>query len=160
VVPAIPDEERLIRRLAVAAILILTPLVTAAPVKAAKPEPRCPQYERLLRKHGLPVREFSFYMWRESKCVPQAIGWNYRAGKSHRDCRLSPWPTYRKCSAVRSYDMGLLQVNSTWRTVTAKVCKAPYGRLSVLLSPECNVKVAAYLYRNGGSDHWKGTSGA
>ena len=148
----------MIRRLAVAAILLIPSAAIATPVES-KPVLRCEKWEPLLRRHGLPVREFSRIMWRESKCIPGAIGWNYYPGKSHRDCRLSPWPTYRKCSAVRSYDMGLLQVNSTWRTVTARVCKAPAGRFSVLLSPECNVKVASYLYRNGGSTHWKGTSG-
>lgn len=120
----------------------------------------CPKYESLLKKHGLPVKEFSYIMWRESRCIPNAIGWNYKRGKSHRDCRLSPAVTYRYCSAVRSYDSGLLQINSGWKTVTAQVCKRPYRELiKSLTNPECNLKVAKYLYDNGGLGHWKGTSG-
>lgn len=123
-------------------------------------EKSCPKYEALLKQHGLPVKDFSYIMWRESRCIPQAIGWNYKRGKSHRDCRLSPAVTYRHCSAVRSYDSGLLQINSGWKTVTAQVCKRPYGQLiKSLTDPECNLKVAKYLYDNGGLGHWKATSG-
>lgn len=120
---------------------------------------RCAKYETLLRKYQLPVREFSTIMWRESRCQPKAIGWNYRAGKSHRDCKLSPAATYKRCRAVKSFDSGLLQINSSWVSVTASVCNAKRGDLSVLLLPDCNVRVAKYLYENGGMHHWRATSG-
>jgi hypothetical protein len=120
----------------------------------------CPQYEALIRKHGLPVKEFSYLMWRESRCQPKAIGWNYKQGKGPQDCVLSPASTYRYCNAVRSYDIGLLQNNSGWRTVTARICNRPYRQLiKSLTDPSCNLKVAKYLYDNGGLAHWKGSSG-
>ena len=140
----------------IALSLLTTPLVAEA-----KATPSCPKYEAQLRQHGLPVKEFSFIMWRESKCEPKAIGWNFKQGKSHKDCVLSPANKYRKCKAVKSYDVGLLQINSTWRTVTAQVCNRPYEQLIKSLSnPSCNLKVARYLYKNGGIGHWRGTSGA
>ena len=120
----------------------------------------CPQYEAMLRKHGLPVKQFSYLMWRESRCQPKAIGWNYQPGKGTHDCVLSPASTYRHCKAVRSYDIGLLQNNSGWRTVTARICNRPYRQLiKSLTDPSCNLKVAKYLYDNGGLAHWKGSSG-
>ncbi len=68
--------------------------------------------------------------------------------------------TYRRCKAVKSYDNGLLQINSTWVTVTAQVCKTKRGDLTVLLIPDCNVRVAKYLYEQGGGiNNWRATSG-
>lgn len=126
----------------------------AAPIKGLP----CPEWHDALRKAGLPVRVFAPIMYRESRCIPTAIGWNYHKGKSHRDCKLSPAKTYRKCRAVKSYDIGLLQVNSTWRSVTSEVC----GGTDVLIlqKPRCNLLVASYLWDNGGSSHWRGTSNA
>jgi hypothetical protein len=128
----------------------------------AKPSSKypCPQWHDLMRKHGLPVKTFAPIMWRESKCQKKAVGWNYHKGKSHRDCKLSHARTYRKCKAVRSYDVGLLQINSSWKSLTAKVCKTTYGKMLVLQDPDCNLRVAAVLYNNGkGLVNWKGTSG-
>lgn len=146
-----------------AALIVAASIIVGAniptPAQAQPVEPRCRKYEQLLRQHKLPVKRMSFIMWRESKCEPRAIGWNYRAGKSHKDCKLSHAKKYRKCPAVKSYDVGLLQINSSWKTVTARICKAKFGNMLVLQDPSCNVKVAAYLYRNGGLTHWKGTSG-
>jgi hypothetical protein len=119
----------------------------------------CQKWHKALREHGLPVKVFAPIMWRESRCQAKAIGWNYKSGMSHRDCKLSHASTYRKCKAVRSYDVGLLQINSSWKTVTAQVCKAPFGKMLVLQDPECNLKVAKYLYKNGGMSHWRATSG-
>lgn len=120
----------------------------------------CKKWHDSLRRHGLPVKLFAPIMWRESKCVAKAVGWNYKPGMSHRDCKLSPAHIYRKCGAVKSYDVGLLQINSSWKTVTAKVCKTKFGKMLVLQDPECNLKVAKYLYENGGMSHWRGTSGS
>jgi hypothetical protein len=122
---------------------------------------RCPKYEQLLKKYGLPVAVFSPIMYRESRCTPKAIGWNYKEGMSYRDCKLSPAVTYRRCSAVKSFDSGLLQINSSWRTLTATACNSKYGDLSVLLIPDCNMKVAQAIYNNGkGIGNWRATSTA
>jgi hypothetical protein len=120
----------------------------------------CPKYEKLLKKHGLPVKEFSYIMWRESRCEPKAVGWNYKRGYGPSNCKLSPAKIYKDCFAVRSYDSGLLQINSTWKTITAQVCNRPARQIiKSLTNPECNLKVAKYLYENGGMHHWRGTSG-
>lgn len=126
----------------------------AAPIKGLP----CPEWHDALRNAGLPVRVFAPIMFRESRCIPTAVGWNYKQGKSHRDCKLSPAATYRKCSAIKSYDIGLLQVNSSWRSVTKAICKS--SDILILQKPSCNIAVAAYLYANGGSSHWRATSNA
>jgi hypothetical protein len=120
---------------------------------------RCPKWEAMLKKYNLPVKEFSYIMWRESRCQARVIGWNYKKGMSHRDCKLATATVYRKCPAVRSYDSGLLQINSSWVTVTAQVCKSKWGDMTVLLKPKCNLAVAKRLYKDGGMHHWKATSG-
>ena len=98
-------------------------------------------------------------MYRESRCEKKAIGWDYYKGTSYKDCKPTEASIYKKCKAVRSYDSGLLQINSSWKSVTAKVCKSKFGNLTVLLNPECNLKVAKYLLDNGGIGHWRATSG-
>lgn len=116
---------------------------------------RCPKWEPLMRRAGLePVEVFSYLAWRESRCIPKAVGWNYQKGKTHKDCKLQPYDWYIKCPAVKSWDSGLWQVNSTWKTVTAQVCKSVKGDMTVLFKPECNAKVAKYLLDNGGFNHW------
>jgi hypothetical protein len=103
-------------------------------------------------------------MWRESRCIASATGFNFVAGKSHADCVRAHWRTYIKtCKHLRPYgrgvDWGLMQVNGSWRTVTINICgKAP--ETGVLLQPRCNLAVARYLYNNGGLAHWAGQSGA
>ena len=151
------------KRILIVALVLyaLAFLFSASNAKAqASPVGRCPKYEPLLRKYELPVETFSAIMYRESRCQPKAIGWNYHTGMSHRDCRLSPAATYRRCKAVKSFDSGLLQINSSWVTVTAQVCKSKRGDLAVLLIPDCNLKVARYLYKDGGGiNNWRATSG-
>lgn len=134
--------------------------VSAMSASAQQVVKACPRWEPLLRKYGLPVKQFTYIMWRESRCEPRAIGWNYRPGTSHRDCRLSPAETYKKCKAVRSYDSGLLQINSSWVTVTSRVCGTKWGDMTVLLDPNCNLRVAKFLYEEGGGiRNWAATSG-
>ena len=119
----------------------------------------CPQWDAKLKHYGLPVKEFSRIMYRESRCQEKVIGWNYHKGTSYKDCKMSPASTYKKCKAVRSYDSGLLQVNSSWASVTKKVCHQRRVNMSALLNANCNLAVAKYLYDNGGMHHWKATSG-
>lgn len=137
-----------------------TEVPTVSAMSASKTEvKRCPKWEAKLKEYKLPVKEFSYIMWRESRCKAKAIGWNYKKGMSYKDCKLAPAKIYKKCPAVRSYDSGLLQINSSWVTVTSQVCKSKWGDLTVLLKPDCNLAVARYLYKTGGIDHWKATSG-
>lgn len=125
----------------------------AAPIKGLP----CPQWHDAMRKAGLPVRVFSWIMARESSCIPSAVGWNYRDGTSHKNCKLTPARTYRKCSAVRSYDVGLLQINSQHRSIVQRVCHS--SDVLILQKPECNLAVAAVLWADGeGSSHWRKTS--
>ena len=139
---------------------LLTVFIPSVQVSAA-PEWKCPQWHDLLRKHRLPVAVFDHIMWRESRCIPKAVGWNYHKGTDHTDCVLSPASTYKNCPAVRSYDVGLLQINSGHRSLTARVCKRPANHLiRSLTDPSCNLKVARVLWDNGkGVSHWRATSG-
>jgi len=131
-----------------------------APAHASAAANSCLKWEPLLAQHFPPkvVPVMSRIMYRESRCTPQAIGWNYHPGTTHKDCKLSPAFTYKKCNAIKSYDIGLMQINSSWVTVTRALCKKQ-DTMKALLTPQCNVKVAQYLYRNGGLGHWRATSG-
>jgi hypothetical protein len=151
--------RRLIKR-ALLCFAVLTVSIPSAPASAAR-EWKCPQWHTMLRSHGLPVEVFDRIMWRESRCIPTAVGWNYRQGKDHTDCVLSPAPTYKNCKAVRSYDIGLLQINSSWRSLTARVCKRPARQvLRSLTDPSCNLKVASAIWDDGkGLRNWRATSG-
>lgn len=132
-----------------------TPIVAPGkPAKKAPPTPqwikdrlaqgkRCKQWEPLFKEFDLPVDFFSYFAWRESKCARQSVNARWRNGKI-------VW-TLNKDG---TFDSGILQVNSTWQTVTSQVCKSKLGDLSVLLQPRCNVAVARYLYDNGGLRHW------
>jgi hypothetical protein len=92
---------------------------------------RCPQWESKIREHRLPVKLFSYIMWRESRCIPNAHN--------------------KTLNRDKSQDRGLLQINSTWKTVTKNICGTD---LDGLFDPTCNLKVAKYLYDNGGAGHW------
>lgn len=156
-------KRPLIRAIAVALLLTSGTLTTSATETVAKPAKTypCEKWHPLLKKYKLPIKIFAPIMYRESKCVSRAIGWNYYKGKSHRDCKLSHAKTYRKCKAVKSYDVGLLQINSQHKTLTAQVCKTKLGEMLALQDPHCNLKVAAKLYNKGkGLVNWQGTSSA
>lgn len=121
----------------------------------------CPKWEKQLKAHGLvPVKKFSYIMWRESRCQEKVIGWNYKSGLSYLNCKNAPADIYKRCYAVRSYDSGLLQINSSWKTLTARVCGSKFGNLAPLLTSECNLKVAKALLDDGGLGHWSATSGS
>jgi soluble lytic murein transglycosylase-like protein len=94
----------------------------------------------MLRKHRLPVEVFDHIMWRESRCLSYAVS---------------------KPNGDGSRDIGLLQINNTWRTLTAKTCKRPYGQVvKSLTDPSCNLKVARVLWANGkGASNWRVNSG-
>ena len=140
-------------------ICSFSPVAQAKRVHGGDNAFRCPQYEALLKKHHLPVKDFSRIMYRESRCQTKAIGWNYHKGSSYKDCRLDIAKKYKTCKAVRSYDSGLLQINSSWKSVVAQVCHSKKGDLTVLLTPDCNLAVAGFLYHDGGGiGNWKATA--
>lgn len=92
---------------------------------------RCPQWEAKFREYGLPVVAFSYISYRESRCNPRA--WN------------------RTLNRNGSQDLGLVQVNSSWQTVTRNICGTG---IKGLFNVDCNLSVAKYLYDNGGLGHW------
>lgn len=103
---------------------------------------RCPQFEDAFRKYGLqPVEVFSYIAWRESGCRIKAVN-----AKWDENGNIT-W-TLNKDG---SYDSGLLQVNSSWKSVTKQVCG---GSIEMLLILDCNLKVSKYLLDNGGLGHW------
>lgn len=108
---------------------------------------RCPRWEPYFKQYGLPPKKFSYIAWRESRCRIKAV--NARWDKAGNIV----W-TLNKDG---SYDSGLLQINSTWKTVTRNICG---GGIDLLLTLDCNLKVAKYLYDNGGLGHWRGSSGS
>jgi hypothetical protein len=103
---------------------------------------RCPQFEQAFRDYGLvPVQVFSYIAWRESGCNVDAVNAKWNAnGKII-------WTLNKN----GSYDSGLLQVNSSWQTVTKNICG---GGIKLLRTLDCNLKVSKYLFDNGGLNHW------
>jgi hypothetical protein len=114
-------------------VLVLPVEVVPDGVPADKTK-RCPQWEDEFAEFGLPVQAFSYIAYRESRCNPLAHN--------------------KTLNRNGSQDRGLVQVNSSWVTVTAKQCASQHGDLSVLFNVRCNLAVARYLYRNGGLRHW------
>ena len=120
------------------ALTLILALFTPAHASAAANS--CPKWEPLLARHfpAKVVPVMSKIAYRESRCTERA---------------LSP---VRKSTGRP--DVGLLQIQGSWGTVTRAVCKKQ-DVVKALLNAECNVKVAGYLYRNGGLGHWRATSG-
>ena len=117
-------------------------LITAIsiPAHASAATNSCPQWEPLLARHfpAKVVPTMSRIAYRESRCNPQSLS------------------TVRKSTGRP--DVGLMQIQGSWATVTRAVCKKQ-DVVKALLNAECNVKVAKYLYNNGGLGHWRATSG-
>jgi hypothetical protein len=114
--------------------ILIVGLLALAP--AAAKSGSCPQWEPMLRKFGLPVQDFSYIMWRESRCTALAVHHNPGA----RD------------------DIGLLQINASWSTLTRQQCRTTKRPEVALLSPTCNLTVAASLYSTAGLRPWKATA--
>lgn len=103
---------------------------------------RCPKFELLFEEYGLkPVKVFSYIAWRESRCRIKAINalWD--------DNGNMVWAL----NSDKTWDSGLLQINSTWKTVTKNVCG---GTIELLMNLDCNLKVAKHLLNDGGLAHW------
>ena len=107
----------------------------ATPAQAAQPH-SCPKWEPLIAEYGLPVKWTSQVMWRESRCQERVIS---------------------KPNANGTRDIGLMQNNSSWRTVTRAICKTN-NHIQALRKARCNLAVAKYLFEHGGKSHWRGTS--
>lgn len=116
---------------------MLPSYLTGVPSDKSK---RCTKWEPKFRFHGLPVEQFSYIAWRESRCNEKIVSKPNRNG---------------------SRDYGLVQINSSWKTVTAQVCRSKYGNMNVLLNADCNLKVAKYLMdnTNDGIKNWSTSSG-
>lgn len=105
---------------------------------------RCPEYHDKFREYGLPVQVFSYIAWRESRCNPKAIN-----GRFDKNGKVI-W-TLNKNGSI---DRGLVQINSSWKTVTKNVCGT---NLDGLLDIDCNLSVAKYIMDNskGKLLNWK-----
>jgi hypothetical protein len=122
----------------VMAFMLTTALFAPAPASAAANS--CPKWEPLLAQHfpAKVVPAMSRIAYRESRCNPASLS------------------VVRKSTGRP--DVGLLQIQGSWATVTRAVCKKQ-DVIKALLNVQCNVKVAGYLYNNGGLGHWRATSG-
>jgi hypothetical protein len=111
---------------------------------------RCPMWEPLFEEIGLePVEVFSYVAWRESRCNPksQNATWDKNGNMTYH------------LNKDKSYDTGLLQINSSWRSKVAMVCgeKAIDNRMDGLKDVSCNVKFAKWIMDNsqGKLGNWR-----
>jgi hypothetical protein len=114
------------------------------------PQKRCPHLEPVFEAYGLyPVQTWSYIAWRESGCRPKAQNATWDADGNM---------TYA-LNKNGSYDTGLVQINSSWRSVTAKVCgeSSVENRMQGLKTIHCNLMVARYIMENssGGLSNWR-----
>jgi hypothetical protein len=128
------------RRTVLTAIFAIS-LIMATPSKPAEAAGRCPQYETQIARYfpSDVVAVISRIAYRESRCNPRSV------------------------SAVRRStgypDVGFLQIQGSWRSVTIAICKPKGSHIKALTGLACNLRVGRYLYDNGGLGHWRATSG-
>jgi hypothetical protein len=148
-----------VKRIALALALTIAPIAVVSPVEASQPW-LCPKYTAEIKK-TFPRKDWRTMdriMHRESKCIRKAVGWNHYKGMSHKDCKDNGrYHNRKRCKAVRTWDVGLFQINSSWFTITTQLC-GKNTRSTVLMRSSCNFRVAKWLYENGGLVHWQGTS--
>jgi hypothetical protein len=116
----------------------------------ADPEKRCPGLEPVFEAYGLyPVATWSYIAWRESGCRPKAQNATWDAAGNM---------TYA-LNKDKSYDTGLLQINSGWYSAVKKVCgeNAVDNRMQGLKTVHCNLMMARYImeYSAGGLSNWR-----
>jgi hypothetical protein len=115
---------------------------------SSDPEHRCPMWEDKIREHGLePVEVFSYIAYRESRCNPKAVNARWDANGN------VIWTLNKN----KSIDRGLVQINSSWQTVTSQVCNVPKGQMDVLFDVDCNLSVAKFIMDNsaGKLGNWR-----
>jgi len=103
----------------------------------------CAKFEKHFRQHGLPVKEFTYIAKRESGCNPKAI--NAKFDKNGKVI----WTLNKN----KTIDRGLLQINSIHEPTVRQLCGK--GGLDLLLTLDCNLKVAQYLYKRYGLVPWR-----
>lgn len=113
-------------------ILTLSPMVPAQ-ADATPIVTTCPRWEPLIKEFKMPTQWTSHIMWRESRCTERVIS---------------------KPNSNGTVDIGLMQINSSWRTVTRQICKTT-DHIQALRHARCNLKVARYLFDQGGKHHWR-----
>ena len=123
-------------------ILVSLALLAGSATSAHAVDP-CAKLEKAFKQYGLPVKEFTYIAKRESGCNPKAI--NARFNKKGEVI----W-TLNKNGTI---DRGLLQINSIHEPIVRQLCGK--GGLDLLLTQDCNLKVAAYLYKRYGLVPWK-----
>ena len=128
------------RRIALLILPLSLLCLGTSPAKASPTVGSCPQYEQDIARYfpRSVVKTMSRIAWRESRCNPKSV------------------------SAVRYTghpDVGFLMIQGSWRSVTYAICKPKRDHIKALTNLECNLRVARYLYDNGGLGHWRGTSG-
>jgi len=116
----------------------------------ADPAKRCPKLEPVFEAYGLyPIETFSYIAWRESGCRPKAQNATWDANGNM---------TYA-LNRDRSYDTGLLQINSGWYSAVKKVCgeNAVDNRMQGLKTIHCNLMMARYIMNEskGGLANWR-----
>lgn len=124
--------------------LILAIAITffALPIGSAEAQSKsCPKWEPAIKAAGLPVKEFSYIAWRESRCRIKAINaiWNEKGEMIYH------------LNKNKSWDSGLLQINSGHREMVRRVCG---GDLNLLLTLDCNLAAAKHLYDAHGLSPW------
>lgn len=113
------------------------------------PTQRCPMWEAAFRNYGLfPIETWSYIAWRESGCQVdiQNATWDANGNMTYH------------LNKNKSYDTGLLQINSSWRSRVAQVCGdwAIRNHMEGLKTLDCNLKFARWLMENseGGLSNW------
>jgi len=114
------------------------------------PTKRCPQWEEAFKDYGLfPIETWSYIAWRESGCRLKAQNAKWDANGNM---------TYH-LNKNKSYDTGLLQINSSWRSRVAEVCGewAIENRMQGLKTLDCNLKFARWIMEKseGGLSNWR-----
>jgi hypothetical protein len=122
-------------------LAIAISLLMLFPSPASAESKSCPKWEPAIKAAGLPVKDFSYIAWRESRCRIKAINatWNEKGEMTYH------------LNKNKSWDSGLLQINSGHREMVRRVCG---GDLPLLLTLDCNLAAAKHLYDAHGLAPW------
>jgi hypothetical protein len=114
------------------------------------PEQRCPEFEDDFVQYGLyPIETWSYIAYRESRCNPEAQNarWDENGNMTYA------------LNKDGSYDTGLVQINSSWRSRIIEVCGkwAVRNHMQGLKTLDCNLKMARFIMNEsaGGLSNWR-----